>query len=281
MNLLAIETTGAKASAALIDENGALTVQRSDKTMNHLQHLIPMIEQLLSNCGMIIDDVSVIAVSEGPGSFTGIRIGMATAKALAQVRRIPVISVPTLKSFAYHLPGYGGLVCPVFDAKRNQVYAGIYLMDGHHNCHQLLADGAYELPDYVEGLKGAVKKAVALMEKDGVHDLGEAAPCEERNERKALGIMVFGDGIASYGERIQKAVEDWKISENCISAKNDICLEFAKEEKRCQDAASVAVLGRIMEEQGAGKSLHELHPVYLRKAEAERKLEEAAKNQHG
>ena len=93
MKLLAIETTGAKASAALMDEAGKITIQGSDETMNHLQHLIPMIQQLMTNCALSINDITGILVSEGPGSFTGIRIGMATAKGLAQALNVPIVCV--------------------------------------------------------------------------------------------------------------------------------------------------------------------------------------------
>ncbi|WP_165445205.1 tRNA (adenosine(37)-N6)-threonylcarbamoyltransferase complex dimerization subunit type 1 TsaB [Bacilliculturomica massiliensis] len=263
MSLLAIETTGAKASAALLSESGELRIETSDETMNHLQHLIPMIDSLLSKCGITIDDVSVIAISEGPGSFTGIRIGMATAKGLAQVIGAPVVGVPTLESFVYHRADYRGLVCPIFDAKRSQVYAGVYFCDGRGGYRRLMEDGAYDLPVYLEGLRTACSSALA--ERGGLPEEGP------------LTVTLFGDGIAPYGEQIAKAVEDWNFNSDSLSTKGDICLKTAEEEQRYQSAASVAMLGRSLFDQGKAKSLFDLHPVYLRKAEAERKLEEAQK----
>lgn len=271
MILLSIETTGAKASAALIDEQGTLTVQRSEETMNHLQHLIPMIDQLLSKCGKIIDDVSVIAVSEGPGSFTGIRIGMATAKALAQVLNVPVVSVPTLEAFAYSLPDYHGMVCPIFDAKRSQVYAGAYLLDEEGTCRRLMEDGAYDLEEYERLLKDAAKKAAELSENKSNTSGRTIAPVE---------LTLFGDGIAPYGETIREAVEAWNNGTDSISQKDDLCPNIAvrivEEDARYQDAASVARLALRLVSERREKSLFEIHPTYLRKAEAERKLEEAA-----
>ena len=122
MNILAIETTGAEASVAIINEQGQVIVETSTQKLNHLQHLMPMVEVLLEKSRLVIGDLSYIAVSEGPGSFTGIRIGVSSARALAQVLELQTISVPTLKSLAYNVPEYKGIICPIFDARRSQVY---------------------------------------------------------------------------------------------------------------------------------------------------------------
>lgn len=251
MNLLAIETTGAMASAALLEYgNGErLVVQRSSETMNHLQYLIPMISELLTKCKKQIGDVNVIAISQGPGSFTGIRIGMATARMLAQVLDVPLVGVPTLKTFAYQEQPQGGLLCPVFDARRSQVYAGIYQRTKDGACRCLLEDGAYDLPDYLSGLQ----KAAAMAGEAQAAGTAEAA------------VTLFGDGIAPYGEQIAEAAQRMGIP-----------LRSAPEDVRFQDAGCVARLGLELYQSGAGKSFSDIHPVYLRKAEAERKLEEAA-----
>jgi len=102
MYILAIETTGPHCSAALIDENGNVMEKSSGGTLNHLQNLLPMVKELLDDCKLQIDDVAAVAVSCGPGSFTGIRIGVTTARALCQAVDKPAIAVPTLKSFVYH-----------------------------------------------------------------------------------------------------------------------------------------------------------------------------------
>ena len=260
INLLAIETTGAKASAALIHEDGRLALRESDETMNHLQNLIPMLEALLADCGLTIDDVTAIAVSEGPGSFTGIRIGMATAKALAQVLSVPVIGVPTLESFAYHVPESDGLICPIFDARRSQVYGGVYRWE-KGVCRSMAPDGAYDVPEYLELLQAAV---LTLWEE------AESVPGV-----KQMKITLFGDGIKLYGQEIEKAMRDWNSGTDRLSEKGDFTWKVAEEANRLQSAASVARLGLRLLKEGKAKSLFDLHPVYLRKAEAQRKLDEA------
>ena len=126
MYILAIETTGPHCSVAIIDELGRVKEASSKGTMNHLQFLMPLTKQLLTDCQLQLDDINVIAVSAGPGSFTGIRIGVSSARGLAQVLGCKVTPVETLKAFAYHVPDYKGIICPIFDARRNQVYGGAY-----------------------------------------------------------------------------------------------------------------------------------------------------------
>src|SRR5665648_782305 len=123
MYILAIETTGAAASVALINEEGVVTSEETREKLNNLQNLMLMTEKLLDDSKLSIGDVTCIGVSEGPGSFTGIRIGVSTARALSQALNIQIISVPTLKTFVYNIDHYKGIICPIFDARRNQVYS--------------------------------------------------------------------------------------------------------------------------------------------------------------
>lgn len=238
MNILAIETTGAEASVALISESGEVFQEASDQKLNHLQNLMPMTELLLEKRGLQIDDVDIIAVSEGPGSFTGIRIGVSTARALAQTLGKETIGVPTLKSFLYHVPDYRGIVCPIFDARRNQVYGGAYRWTSEGVSAEVVPGGAYDL-----------------------HQLLELLP-------EAPEITFFGDGISAYQDQIQQ----WQDS----SCNNNIRVLFAPDGIRLQKASSVAKLALELWRSGAIKNLYDLKPVYMRKAEAERKLEEKA-----
>jgi tRNA threonylcarbamoyladenosine biosynthesis protein TsaB len=108
MKILAIETTGPIASVALADgENGESPLERrSGEEMNHLRNLPGLIDGLLKDSQLSMSDIDRVAASIGPGSFTGIRIGISFARALAQVKSIKTIGVPTLESFVYHTPEY-------------------------------------------------------------------------------------------------------------------------------------------------------------------------------
>lgn len=228
MYILALETTGPHASVAVINEEGKVAELSSDAVLNHLQHLMPMTQQLLDENGLKLGDMTAIAASQGPGSFTGIRIGVSSARALAQVMGLPTIAVPTLKAFAYNMPDFNGLICPVFDARRSQVYAGAY---------------KWENGSIVEVVEGAPYAIDEFLEKTAAAGLPR---------------MFFGDGIKAYSDRFSEE-------------------EIAPEPIRLQMASSVVKLAKDMLE--AGESLHyeDLKPNYMRKAEAERKLEEKSK----
>ena len=244
MNILAIETTGAHASVALINEAGEVTMETSDQKMNHLQNLMAMVDSILSKRGLSISDLTYIAVSEGPGSFTGIRIGVSTARALAQALNLQTIGVPTLNSFLYHDQEYKGVVCPIFDARRNQVYGGVYQWVGS-DIRELVAGGAYDLNELLDQLGQALQSRKEL------------ATLKE--------VTFFGDGIIPYREQI----EAWQQT----SPISNIRVLFADEDIRYQKASSVAKLALELCRSGNLKSLYDLKPVYMRKAEAERKLE--------
>ena len=244
MNILAIETTGAEASVAIINEKGEVFMEASDQKLNHLQNLMPMVDILLSKCGLTIDDMNYIAVSEGPGSFTGIRIGVSSARALAQALGLQTISVPTLKSFLYNVPDYEGTVCPIFDARRSQVYGGAYQwIDG--KASEVVPGAAYDLNELLTLLEQVIKQTSTEKE-----------------------ITFFGDGIIPYREMIAS----WQDA----SLNDNIRVLFAEDDIKLQKASSVARLALEIYREGGMKSLYDLKPVYMRKAEAERKLEEKA-----
>jgi tRNA threonylcarbamoyladenosine biosynthesis protein TsaB len=258
MILLAIETTGHFASVAIIDENGEVSEICSDQRMNHLKGLSAMIEELLSENGLSMGDIDRVAASEGPGSFTGIRIGVSTARALAQAGGVAAMGVPTLASFAYHMPAYTGAVCPVFDARRGQLYCGAFRL-GEDGGPLTLIEGAARTPaELLQALKELVRSAGNLWARE---------------------IRFFGDGIEVCGDMIEALRAS--LPDGCSA---DVAPLYA----RFQRASSVARLARFMlrnpprssgggnAEQGALYT--DLLPVYMRQAEAERKLAERLKD---
>lgn len=246
MYILAIETTGPQLSVAAIDENGNVTVKAAEPGFNHLTNLVPQIGEITKELGIELKDYEAISVSKGPGSFTGIRIGVSTARALAQVLEKKAIGVPTLSSFMYHNPSFRGVVCPMFDARRNQIYAGAFMWkDGVESTDikapeekiQVLCEGAaYDLDEFLVSLD------------DAMTSLG-------RKE-----ITLYGDGIKPYFERVKIWAEEKGYNLSCGE------VEF-------QNARSVARLALDMYSAGQVLEYGELEPDYMRKAEAERNLE--------
>jgi tRNA threonylcarbamoyladenosine biosynthesis protein TsaB len=238
MHILAFETTGPHCSVAIIDETGKVVEASSKGTLNHLQFLMPLTKQLLTDCGLQLGDIGVIAVSAGPGSFTGIRIGVSSARGLAQVLDCKIAPVETLKAFAYHVPDYDGLICPIFDARRNQVYGGAYTwLDGE--IVEAVPGGPYMLDEYLMLLEQAIAKS-------GIDR-----------------IQFFGDGLKPYGQK----VADW-------ASGHPVILSIAPEEHRYQEAGSVARLGLAEIKKGNVREYETVFPNYMRIAEAQKNLDD-------
>ncbi|HKL79416.1 MAG TPA: tRNA (adenosine(37)-N6)-threonylcarbamoyltransferase complex dimerization subunit type 1 TsaB [Mobilitalea sp.] len=130
MKLLALDSSGLVASVAIITEDTLLAEYTVNYKKTHSQTLLPMLDQIVKMVELDLSEVDGIVVSTGPGSFTGLRIGSATAKGLGLALDKPVIAVPTVDSLAYNLYGTDKLICPIMDARRSQVYTGLYEFAG-------------------------------------------------------------------------------------------------------------------------------------------------------
>ncbi len=131
MNILAFESTAKPASVALISDGALVSQYTQISGLTHSRTLLPMAEDLLKNAEFKLDDIDVFAVAHGPGSFTGVRIGVSTVKGLAWASGKKCVGVSTLEALAYNGLAAGGLVCPVMDARRSQVYNAVFeIRDG-------------------------------------------------------------------------------------------------------------------------------------------------------
>ena len=131
MLTLAFESSAKAASVALLRDGSLISQYSQCSGLTHSRTLLPMAEDLLKNAELKLSDVDLFAVAHGPGSFTGIRIGVSTVKGLAWACDKPCVGVSTLESMAWHGLSAGGLVCPVMDARRSQVYTALFeIRDG-------------------------------------------------------------------------------------------------------------------------------------------------------
>ena len=126
MRILGIESSSLVASVAIVTDDVVTAEYTVNLKKTHSQTLLPMIDQMMGLLEMELDTVDAIAVSGGPGSFTGLRIGSATGKGLGLALNKPLIHVPTMDAMAYNLYGANALICPIMDARRSQVYTGLY-----------------------------------------------------------------------------------------------------------------------------------------------------------
>ena len=134
MRILALDSSGLVASVAIVEAGPVEQETIAEYTVNykktHSQTLLPMLDEVAKMIELDMESIDAIAVAAGPGSFTGLRIGSATAKGLGLALKKPLIHIPTLEGLAYNLCGTDKIVCPIMDARRGQVYTGIYEFDG-------------------------------------------------------------------------------------------------------------------------------------------------------
>ena len=130
MNILAVDSSGLVASAAVLSDDVIRSEYIVCNKLTHSETLMPMIDEVIRSSGLEPGDMDAIAVAKGPGSFTGLRIGSATVKGLAEAIGRPVIEVPTVNALAQNMAGYEGNIVPLMDARRNETYTGIFTFEG-------------------------------------------------------------------------------------------------------------------------------------------------------
>jgi len=234
MNILAIDTTGKIVSAALMNESALLGEMSLNSGQKTSVTLIPMIKHLLENVHMSISDLTHIACTSGPGSFTGLRIGASTAKAIAYALDIPIVAVPTLDALAYNVMNAQALIVPLMDARRQQVYTAFFECRGD----DLLRRSDYMAMEIKDVL---VKIRDILM---------EASQFDNR-------VVFLGDGATAYSEVIANSGLDLNYS-------------FAALPLSLQRAASTAGLALRLASEGKIIESKSFIPFYLRLSQAER-----------
>lgn len=239
MKILAVDSSGNTASVAVYIDGVITSVNSVNNNKTHSQTLLPMIENVMAQACVNVSELDAVAAAEGPGSFTGLRIGASTVKGIAFAVGIPVIPVSTLAALAYNFAGMDGIICPVMDARRGQVYSAAYTFEG---------DGK----DIINELYGP--RALAM---DEVLDI----LCRNHSGEK---VIFLGDGVPVHGNRICEAMKDRAF--------------IALAHQRFQSAASVAMLAAGLYDAGKYVDGAGFEPVYLRLSQAERERLEKGGN---
>ena len=254
MKILALESTAKAASAALLEDGKLVGEMYLNNGMTHSQTLLPMVRSLLDCSGWQMEQVDACAVAVGPGSFTGLRIGIAAAKGLAFPYDIPCAPVSTLEALAENVSDFEGIICAAMDARCRQVYtAQFQAKEG--NLQRLTPDEAISL-DQLESMLKKHRESVLLV--------GDGAQ---------LCYNTFKNPPDSAG--LAKTAGDWPSPQRLL---------IAKESRRYQRAAAVASLAwrRIsLSLPGSLLSAGDLAPQYLRLPQAERELRARQAQQSG
>lgn len=248
MRILGIDSSGLVASVALVENDTLLGEYSTNYKKTHSQTLLPMLDELKKMIELELDTVDAIAIAAGPGSFTGLRIGAATAKGLGLALGKPIVEVPTLEGLAYQLWGSSSLICPIMDARRNQVYTGIY---------EFVQEAQIESETGAKAVQDELKVQLRSVVEQSAMDIRDLLAKLGRLDRR---VTFLGDGVAVY-EKV--------IREEC-----PVPFSFAPAHLNAQRAGSVAALGAVYYAMGRTISAADHQPEYLRKSQAEREREE-------
>ena len=161
MKILAIDTSSKICSISILEDKNVIIEKHNDDEKTHSQKLMPLIDEIFKESNLTLDDIDLLACSQGPGSFTGIRIGISTVKAFADVKHIPIIGVTSLESLSYNV-NTEGLIASLIDAKHDNVYFALYKLSNneHHIVH---APTSAEITSVIATLKSFDNSTITFV----------------------------------------------------------------------------------------------------------------------
>jgi len=234
MKILAVDSSSLTASVAIGEDGITVAEYTVNYKKTHSQTLLPMLDEIVKMTEQDMQTVDAIALAAGPGSFTGLRIGSATVKGLAQALNKPVISVPTVDGLAGNLYGTDKLVCPIMDARRNQTYTGLYKF--------VKSEEEYEMHCIKEQCAVDITEIIAA-----INELGRE-------------VIFLGDGVPVFADTIREQIR--------------VPYSFAPNTCNRQRAAVIGWLASKLFAQGKTESAAQHAPEYLRLSQAERERNE-------
>lgn len=233
MKILAIDSSGLVAGIAVAEEDRLVAEYTVDYKKTHSQTLLPMLDEVKKMIELDLSTIDAIAVAAGPGSFTGLRIGSATAKGMAGALDKPIIEIPTIDGMAYNLFGFEGVICPIMDARRNQVYTGFYTFERNEE-----EESGFSFRIIREQFAADIREVTEQL-----NELGK-------------NVMFLGDGVPVFAQIIKENMR--------------VPFGFAPANCNRQHASSVAVLAQKYYLEGKTVKASRHKPEYLRMSQAER-----------
>lgn len=242
MKILALDSSGLVATVAVMEDDIMVAEYTTCHKKTHSQTLIPMLDEIKKMTELDLSTIDAIAITKGPGSFTGLRIGCATAKGLGLALDCQLIPIPTVDALAYNMYASSALVCPLMDARRDQVYTGLY--------HFEKKDDNYEMVCDLEQCAISIEEIIEIV------------------NTWEMDVIFLGDGVPAYKDKIEALCQ--------------VDYTFAPAGFNRQRASSVGILGAIYYKQGKSVPADKMEPDYLRLSQAEReRMEmEAKKESH-
>ena len=241
MKILGIDTSGLVATVALSDGDILVARFQIQYKTTHSEILMPMLDDIREKIGLDLATIDAIAVAEGPGSFTGLRIGSATAKGLALALNKPIIPVPTVDAMAYNFYGNEKIICPMMDARRSQVYTGIYTF----------------VPADTEEKNSERTYAMQVIHEQFATGIDDIA---QRLNDIGKPVILLGDGVPVYHDRLEGLLK--------------VPFTVAPPHLARQDSGALLSLAAVYAREGRLVPGDDFAPKYLRLSQAEREAGE-------
>lgn len=249
MKILAIDSSGLTATVAIVTPDETIASYTIHYKKTHSQTLLPMIREIVDMTQTKLEELDAIAVAAGPGSFTGLRIGVATAKGLALALDKPVIAVPTVDALAYQASSFPGIICPMMDARRQQVYSGLYSFYLNGPDFSIPKQGETDMMRVVAA-KEPVFQVLRMQMASSVQDV------IRRLNHYGRPVLLLGDGVP--------------VNATVIQSELKVPYTVAPIYMNRQNAAALGALAIEYYKQGRVQSADDLVPDYLRLSQAER-----------
>ncbi|SFC78423.1 tRNA (adenosine(37)-N6)-threonylcarbamoyltransferase complex dimerization subunit type 1 TsaB [Butyrivibrio sp. YAB3001] len=248
MKILGIDTSGLVGAVAIADGDLLVSQFSIQYKTTHSEIILPMLKDVCDKIHLDLSSIDAIAVSKGPGSFTGLRIGAATAKGLSMALDKPIIPVPTVDAIAYNLYGVEKIICPMMDARRNQVYTGLYTF----------------VPNTPEGM--SLERSFGMQV---IHEQFATSVSEIAASINEIGkpVVLLGDGVPVYHDILEKELK--------------VPYSIAPFHQNRQNGAALVALAMQYAKEGRMISSDEFAPEYLRLSQAEREAKEKEKAPSG
>ena len=216
MKVLTVDRATIVSTAAVVDENKLICETIVNFQKKHSEKLMPAIDHMLKDAGLTIQDMDAFGIVNGPGSFTGLRIGMATVKGFAQALDKPVIPISTLEALAYNLPYADGVVCPILDAQRSQVYTGLFRFNEEEGMVAELEDSVMDIEALIGILQNYADGPIYLLG-DGVprfyETMVEALPGIIKVKQHLFMNRASSAGTLAVERALKKQWQDYKSVE--------------------------------------------------------------------
>lgn len=237
MKILAIDTSSKICSVSILEDNKLIIEKHNNDEKTHSQKLMPLIDMTFKEANLCLDDIDLLACCQGPGSFTGIRIGISTVKAFADVKNIPIIGVTSLESLAYNIKE-NALIATIIDAKNNNVYFALYNYNSNTKTYSSICEPR---TDNIDNIIEIINS-----------NMGNVKQNYSNNK-----LILVGDG----------AIVNKKLLKNKISNCN-----FASDSSNIQTSISVGLSAFDKYNSNSYVPCYTVSPIYLKKSQAERTL---------